>query len=397
MPRRKAPAPKTNERSHGQGSIREIRPGVYRAWMPPQADGKRPSKTFDGPEALRRAEWWIAGSVPIESLRLGEYLELWYAARQPALSRQTRRGYEAAMKHAGDLSGRPLASITTMEWQHWLGQLLAQGTECWRWEGRGEARCRVPTGERRPMAVTSVKSIRSVLSIALNDAVPDYLTHNPLKRTRLPQSPPAPAKAWTQREIAALLVAAVGTRDEAMYHVGLAVGPRLGELRELRWSDLDVDTGLLQIERSLSDDGKVVGPTKTRRRRTVQLPPETMAILLAHGKRQQPGESLMFGAGGRSYSAVEYRRMLTVVCAAAGVTRLTIHALRHTAASIQLADRVAVPEVARMLGHTVAVCLKTYGHFIGDDSSRAVAAARLALYGAGTESSPSARALHAAS
>ncbi len=392
MPRKKT---KRNGRERGQGSIREVRPGVFRAWRAPE-DGKRPSQTFAGPDAFGRAERWLAGIVFAAPITVGRYLEKWYTARHPSLSPQTRSGYEAAIGHLEAMAERPLLDVNHLEWQAWLGQLLVAGTVCWRWEGKGQHRHRVPTGERRPMAISSVQQIRSVLSIALNDAVPDYLPDNPLKRTRLPKAPPAKVKAWARREIGLLLQTACTTRDEAMYHVGLAVGPRLGELRELRWPDLDERTGALSISRSLSDDGKTVGPTKNRSNRTVQLAPETLAMLLEHQKRQPAGQQLMFGGPERSYSAVEYRRMLSAICKRAGITRLSIHALRHTAASIQLAAGVSPPEVARMLGHTLAVLLKVYGHFIQDDSSRSVAAARAALYGSGTESGTSARDLHAA-
>lgn len=385
MPRKR---PRRHERTHGSGSVKEIRPNVWRAWKPPQPDATRPSRTFKGPAARQDAEQWITGVAHAGPLLLGHYLERWFAAREATLSRQTRQTYLHALEHAETLADAPLATTGVQQWQAWTAGLLERGVILWKWQDGQH----VPTGERRPMAVSTVAKIKAIISIALNDAVPDYLPANPLRRVRLPRRPPAEAKAWTMGEVGRLLRTVRGARDEAMIHVGLAVGPRLGELRELRWPDLDERTGLLTIARSLSDDGKVVGPTKTRRARTVKLPAETLAILMEARKRQPVGEERMFGG----WSAGEYRRRLALLCREAGVTVLAPHSLRHTAASIQLADRVPLPKVARMLGHTVGVLTRVYSHWIGDEGHNTVDAARSALYGApGTESGTTARVLHA--
>jgi integrase len=377
MPRRK---PKRHAREWGEGSIQELPNGRFRAWAPRTADGKHPSKVCaTRVEALA----WIASHVsggPVPGvLVLGDYLERWYAKLLPTLRPQSAALYRAAITAAEPLSLVPLAELTEDDWQGLWNALLDHGKVVWRWEGR----VKVDTGKRLPLARATVDRRRGVLSSAMNAAVPRYIPANPIRKTRLPAPDERIPKAWRRDEIARLLVAAHGTRDEALYYVGLDCGLRLGELRGLRWDDLDVVDRKLRVERSTADSGATVGPTKTRKSRVLTLPPETVAILVAHQKRQPPGETLMFGHGGRPYASHEIRRMLRLVCTKAGVRPLTPHSLRHTCASILLADRVPLPDVARRLGHAnTQVTARVYAHQLSETEHESVQAIRAVLYGA---------------
>lgn len=49
---------------------------------------------------------------------------------------------------------------------------------------------------------------------------------------------------------------------------------------------------------------------------------------------------------------------------------MTPHSLRHTFASLLLADKVSVPEVSHLLGHkNSAITMKTYAHFTGEETN----------------------------
>ena len=53
----------------------------------------------------------------------------------------------------------------------------------------------------------------------------------------------------------------------------------------------------------------------------------------------------------------------------AEIKRLTPHGLRHTFASLLLADGVPIPEVSYLLGHKDSyVTMKVYAHFVRKES-----------------------------
>ena len=71
--------------------------------------------------------------------------------------------------------------------------------------------------------------------------------------------------------------------------LAFVTGARRGELCALRWSDIDLDVGVLHIERSLTQvDGEItVKPPKTDRARTVTLDERSVAVLRAHRSWQE--------------------------------------------------------------------------------------------------------------
>ena len=82
-------------------------------------------------------------------------------------------------------------------------------------------------------------------------------------------------RALSADEVAALLAAA---RETWLYEVillAVATGLRRGELLALRWSDLDLESGLLSVNRAIEETGAGIGfkaPKTARSRRTLPLP-----------------------------------------------------------------------------------------------------------------------------
>jgi len=56
---------------------------------------------------------------------------------------------------------------------------------------------------------------------------------------------------------AAALVAALPVAERALWATALYAGLRRGELRALRWNDVDFDAGVIRVERGWDDDPKV--------------------------------------------------------------------------------------------------------------------------------------------
>ncbi|WP_259472080.1 site-specific integrase [Streptomyces shenzhenensis] len=124
----------------------------------------------------------------------------------------------------------------------------------------------------------------------------------------------------------------------------------------------------------------IFGSPKTMRSiRTVSLPKHCIRALEQHraqqeqerkvtGKKWQPTpgqpEGLIFTTTtGRVTDPRGLNRMLTILCRDAGVRRVRVHDLRHTCASLLLAQGVDARTIMETLGHsTITMTLDTYAH-----------------------------------
>lgn len=336
---------RVHERRWQEGTAREVRPGVWRAERPRATDATgrtvRPSRTFKGDGAQQRAVSWARGDPEPAIVLLGDFLDVWLGRVQPTISVNTYENYRRAVLACKPLAGRPLAELTTVEWQSLANALLK------RWSRY------------------HVQIWKGYLSVALRTAIPGHRPDNPTAGVKLPRRQEEPPKAWTQAEIDNLLNAASGGIHEPWLIFSLGTGVRLGEARALLWADVDLAAKTATIRASIDNNRDTRGPTKTRKLRVIELPDEVVAMLRAHRMRQPPDQKLVFGHGALPYRANTYRSWLGVRCRAANVPELPPHSLRHTCASLALGAGVPVVDVAHQLGHTVETCQRTYAHFTG--------------------------------
>jgi integrase len=196
-----------------------------------------------------------------------------------------------------------------------------------------------------------------------------------------------------------LLEAAKGHRLEAAIVLMLSLGLRRGETLGLRWVDVDRERRVLTISQSLKKIGTsvVLGDVKTERsRRRVNLPVEVVDVHAQHELRQREERvasgsdwhesGLVFTStlGGR-LDPSNFRRAFDGVCVRAGLAGWHPHELRHSAASIMLAEGVPLEVVSRVLGHaSIRVTSDVYAHLLEPQREQAAAAMSSALWGDGT-------------
>lgn len=176
-------------------------------------------------------------------------------------------------------------------------------------------------------------------------------------------------------------------------------GMRQDELLGLRWRDLDLDAGVTTIQQTLHRAGTepVFGQPKTERsRRRHVLLPELVAALRVHKAARNEEKPLLgpayrdhglvfAGEGGTALSALNLiRRHFHPLIAKAGVPRIRFHDLRHSHASLLLADDVHPKIVSERLGHaSIAITLHIYSHVLPDLQKDAVVALQRRLFAAG--------------
>jgi len=177
----------------------------------------------------------------------------------------------------------------------------------------------------------------------------------------------------TPEEFAALVRTAAGRNDYAMVaalRLAYVTSARRGELAALRWSDIDLDAGMITFARSADRHG-TEGPTKTRQTRTVQLDAGTLAML-ADRQRTSDGDPHVIGLRADKITD-RFRKLVEMTPDVRPGIRF--HDQRHAGASEMLAAGVPVTAVAARLGHASArTTMQVYAHALpgADDSAAAI-------------------------
>ncbi len=211
-----------------------------------------------------------------------------------------------------------------------------------------------------------------------------------LAQRRSPGGPaPCPsvhAAYLTPDQARAFLDAARGDRLEALYSVAITLGLRQGEALGLRWDDVDLEARTLHVDRALQRIAgaglQLVEPKTKKSRRTLSMPDAVVRALRAHRIRQTE-ERIFAGAAwvdsGLIFTTLEGRPLSAShvvngsfhrVCRAAGIAYgthakpgLRFHDLRHSCASLMLAQGIPARTVMEILGHSqVAITLNRYTH-----------------------------------
>ena len=228
----------------------------------------------------------------------------------------------------------------------------------------------------------TVGVMQGVLSVALNQAVDDGLIPtNPAARVKKAAvRGESPMRALSNEEASRLILAAEGTRDEALITLALRTGMRQGEFAALRWEDLDLsERGSVTVRRSADTRTRTrVSTTKTGEDRRIGIGARTVAVLKAHKKRQleermvapswaDPG--LVFpNTKGKIRRRDSVMRSLRRFLVEAGLpAEVRFHDLRHTAATLAIKQGIPIPTVSKMLGHSdPAMTLRRYAHVLED-------------------------------
>jgi integrase len=238
----------------------------------------------------------------------------------------------------------------------------------------------------------TVKHIRDCFRAALNVAVNDWdlIPKNPASKARPPDQLHRPMRVFDPDQARAFLCLISDHRLEALFSLALCLGPRQGEVLGIRWSDLDLDSGVLTIDGALKRiDGKLVkGKTKREcSNRTIQLPVVTITALREHQARQAQ-ERIWAGTRwketGYTFTTrigtpIERRNLLRDwyrLIAGSDLPRIHFHDLRHSAATLLFAQGVHPRTVMEILGHKdLNTTMRIYGHVV--DRMKQEAAAKM--------------------
>jgi integrase len=333
--------------------------------------------------------------IPVASVNwtVAEYLTYWLEhivkdERRP----KTYQGYEGVVRlHLiPGLGKKRLSKLTAQDVRAYITRARNECQCCKHgWDAqRDEPRCcalKQPKCCHSKLSVRMIQSIHAVLRNALESAVrEELLPRNVAKLVKVTTPKYKVNRGLTVEEARRVLKAAKDERLHALYVLALCLGLRRGELLALRWIDVDMNLGVLEVSQSLQRVGgelRFVRPKTEDSERTIPLPDICREALMDHFERQEAEKDddwqdygLVFPTRiGTPMEPDNLRRSWGRICQKASLTGVRFHDTRHTCVSLLLALDVPPHTVKDIVGHSdIEVTMTIYAHTSLDDKRAAL-------------------------
>jgi integrase len=323
------------------------------------------------------------GIVPVgRDTTLIDWLEAWVAARARSVRPNTVSGYRTDLLHVtrSGVGAVKLRSLAPEHIERVYARVLASGC-----------------------TAGSVAHVKRTARAALNVAVQrGYLPRNPVPLAQEPRAEEFELEPYAAAEIARILIAARARRNGVRWSLAL-LGLRQGEVLGLQWKYVDLDAGTLRVRRTLTwlpwqhgcaDAGEPIcgrkagycpkrhgggaylgEPKSAAGKRTIALPAPMVAELREHRRRQAAGRMAAgslwheqgFVVAGHRGGPVDRSTDTEDWCElveAAGVRRLRIHDLRHSAATALLVLGEDSRVLLGVMGWTSMALVQRYTHLV---------------------------------
>lgn len=383
-------------RGSGEGSLYKRGDGMWIGTvdLPPSGDGRRRRRTVSSKDkataiaklrALHREIEDGAFNPAKSTHTVGEWLECWLddIARR-TVTPGTLETYRSSVRrniapHIGDVRLAKLAPA----------QVRAMHTKI------------IDSGR----STRTAEVAHRILNKAMRDAVREgLLSKNVVENVPAPKVVSKPRGSLTTSEARAVLRRAFRI-DPAMatrFAAALLTGARQGELLGLQWDRVDLEAGTLdlcwQLKRLRLKPGAdpdaadrfdvragyehiplyrgtaLVRPKTAASIRTIPLPLPLAAILREYRQYRIPNEWNLVWVSERSrpIRPVDDLDAWKDTLASAGVPEVTLHAARHTTASLLMESGVDAHVIASIMGHSNIVTTRGYQHVRSDFARQAL-------------------------
>ncbi len=363
----------------GSGSIRKIsrtyNGKVYTYWEAritigtDPGTGKQIQKSITGSTQSEVRKKIIAALRSIDqgtfidqdNIKLSAWLDTWLDIYcKNTVRASTLEIYAAAVKNhikprLGDLH---LQKITGTHIQRFYNQMLESG-----------------------LSPKTIKNVASILHKALDVALKQgYIFFNPCNNAELPKQIKKEIKPFTTEDISRFLEVIRDCEYKNAYKLCLFAGLREGEALGLSWDKIDFDKRTITIDQQLqrvrnTGEYHIAHTTKSGKIRMITVPDQALQCLnderirqlksrLKAGSAWNNPEDLVFtNAYGGFISFQSFYKRFKKAAAEIGRPDARPHDLRHTAATVAIANGADIKSVQSLLGHaTAAFTLDVYAH-----------------------------------
>lgn len=327
------------KRANGEGMIRQRPDGLWEARI--RIEGK--PKSFYGKtqkevrEKLQGIRQDVSEGRPVitDRLTVADYLDRWLTDVVAVKNApKTAKDYEMIVRvHIVPTFGKTqLKSLAAPDIQRWVNALA------------------------KDHSPRTVAYYRACLRAALNHAVKwKLLAHNPAAVTEVPQQKKKRVEAMSRLQAKTTLAAFEGHHQETLVTLLLLTGMRPGEALGLTWHSVDFDEGVIRVQTARS------GQLKRESAWRVLVLPEVVARQLKALPRH--GELVFPTRTGKMQDGTTVLHQFQHRLADAGLPKMTLYALRHGHATLQLTGGATLREIMEQLGHTqISTTANIYTH-----------------------------------
>ena len=179
---------------------------------------------------------------------------------------------------------------------------------------------------------------------------------NPFEGVALAEVPERDPVFFTRSDFETLLQSITQKWLKEIVLMAILTGMRRGELLNLRWEQVDLQRGMIQIQSTPTFR------TKQGRKRTIPL--SETALYLLKSKHGKDTSAYVFTLNGKQIfdGWLTHAFKKAVMRAKIGKEGLHFHSLRHTFASWLVQDGVSLYEVQHLLGHSSSKVTEVYAH-----------------------------------
>ena len=227
----------------------------------------------------------------------------------------------------------------------------------------------------------TVRYHHAVIHNALRSAVKwGIAIRNVCDALEVPKKQRTDMQIWNEEEITKFLEFAKNSKYYELFYLALFSGMRRSELLALRWDDIDLELGQVNVTRGLQQlkDSSLIftQPKSEKSRRTIALPPSATAILKEYrnhvalslalkGKTLEDNDLIFMRDNGKPIRPNTVTYAWKGMVKRSGLKPIRLHDCRHSHASLMLAKGIHPKIVQERLGHsTIAMTLDTYSHVV---------------------------------
>ena len=315
-----------------------------------------------------------------KSLKFSEFVEIWkrdYGSKELApttYKRYCRMLETRILPYFGHFYINKIRPTDIMKFY----DLLEKDTQLVRKKGNNGSRT------KKPLSGKTILEHHRLLRAMLHRAVYwQLIVSNPAERVQPPRAKKPKRRSYDDEQTKILLENLEKlTVEDTKYKVAIILtiftGVRLGELMGLEWQDVDFRNGIISINRSsqyLSDMGVFTKVPKTESSIREIAIPKFIISLLEEYKLWYEGQKSLYGelwtnsnrlfvqADGKPMHPSSISKWFVKYVGTIGLPVINFHGLRHTNASLLVAQNVDIAVVSARLGHAqISTTLDFYVH-----------------------------------
>ena len=227
------------------------------------------------------------------------------------------------------------------------------------------------------LSATSTNLMLTVLNLAFEYACDmEIIETNPCTRLKRAPEESRAIDAFTKEEQRKLEQVIEESNDPRLFGILLCLytGLRIGELLGLEWKDVDLERGIIHIDKTVYREKDNTGtwqlivdsPKTKSSARDIPLPKYIVKLLKMQIKVSKSAY-VVENKKGERMSIRSYQYMFKRLTEKAGVRKLNFHALRHTFATRALECGMDIKTLSEIMGHkNASITLNRYAHSMMD-------------------------------